>query len=190
MFRWMIALLALVAVTAAACGGGDDDTGNPSGGGEGNVSDDLPDDFPDDFPIYDGADFEGSFSGEQDGVPEIVASWTTDDDLDDVRTFYDAEFSGDGDWTAETDGTTDDSSFWSVRKNLGGDAVFVTVASDGDTTSITVIISEDLNDLPIDDDDSSIDDSNNDGTGAALTGTMYESDVWGYNTVGLTVASQ
>jgi hypothetical protein len=156
----------LVAATAAACGGDGDKKIDVPGGGEVNVSDDLPDDFPDDFPIYDGADFEGSFSGEQDGVAGIVANWTTGDDIDEVRTFYDDEFSGDGDWTAETDGTTGDSSFWSVRNSSGDEAAFVTAATDGDKTNITVVISDDLNDLPADDgndsssggDDSSSDD--------------------------------
>jgi hypothetical protein len=149
--RFLLLLAALVALTAWACGGGDDKTDLP-GGGEVNVSDDLPDEFPDDFPIYDGADFQGAVTGQQGGVEGLVATWETGDDLDDVQAFYDGEFSGDGPWDSTGDGDTGDSAFWSVQNTGDDKSGFVTVASADGTTTIAVVISDDLADLPTEDD--------------------------------------
>ena len=160
-FRWVMVLAAVLALTAWACGGGDDDDGN---GGDGNVDvtdacagdlpGDLPDDvseadegdFPDDLPIYDGADFECGFSGEDTGTG-LVGVWSTDDSVEDVKAFYDEELSGDGPWTSQSDGTSADSSFWAVTHEDDGQGGLVTVLSDGDNTAITVVISDDLGDI-------------------------------------------
>ncbi len=172
--QWLLLLTAVVALTAWACGGGDDKTIDIPGGGQVNVSDDIPDEFPDDFPIYDGADFQTSFSGEQDGVEGLIATWQTDDSFDDVKAFFDGEFEG-GSWTSTGDGTTgSESAFWSVQNADNDKGGFVTIVTSDGKTAISVVISDDLSDLPTGDgssgddsssgdDDSSGDDSSSDG---------------------------
>jgi hypothetical protein len=160
-----MALIAVLALTAWACGGGDDDDGGGDGGNGGDVTDacgadlpgnipGLPDaadeagegDFPDDLPIYDGADFECGFSGETDGSSGMVGIWSTGDSVDDVKAFYDGEFSGDGPWTSESDGTAAGSSFWTITHEDDAQSGFVTVLADGDNTAITIIVGDEFAD--------------------------------------------
>ena len=192
LLRWVMVLMALVALTAYACGGGDDDNGDGGNGGDGDggdvtgscgdvpgivggVSDDLSDDFPDDFPIYDGADFKCGYNGESNGVSGVAGIWGTGDDIDDVKTFYDDELGGDGPWTAASDGTSAGSSFWIVSHDDGKGGI-VTVTEDGDDVAITVVISDDLNDLPNGDGDSSDGDSGSDDDDSSSDGDSGDDD--------------
>jgi hypothetical protein len=162
----LILAFTLAAATAWACGGGDGDDTIDIGDGEVNVSDDLPDDFPDDFPIYDGADFQNAITGEQGGVEGLIATWETDDSFDDVKSFYDSEFS-DGPWTSTGSGTTgDESAFWSVQNTDDEKAGFVTILGADGKTNISVVISDELSDLPTvesDEGDSGDDEGSGDG---------------------------
>jgi hypothetical protein len=178
-FGWLIALFAVLALTAWACGGGDDDDGGGGGGDSdnisdacddgdlpgglpGEVSDDVPDDFPDDFPIYDGADFLCGYSGESEGTTGSAGIWRTGDSLEDVQAFYEEELGGDGPWTSPGSGSSGGSSFWTVTKGDGGEGGVVTLTSEGDDTVITIIVGEDLGDVPSGDDDSSSGDDDGD----------------------------
>jgi hypothetical protein len=145
-------LIAFAALAGWACGGGDDGDVDLPSGGEADISDELHDEFPDDFPIYDGADLEASYTGESQGVEGLVATWTTGDSIDEVRTFFDDEFDGDGPWDAQGDIQTGDSTIWNVSNDNGDVAVVTAVEEDGET-SISVILSDELRDLPTDDGD-------------------------------------
>lgn len=168
---WLATLIALLALTAWACGGGDDDDGGSDDPGSGNitdacegdipdgvpgdVTDDLPDDFPDDLPIYDGADFRCGYSGEADGESAVAGIWTTGDSIDDVKAFYDEELGGDGPWSSAGSGSAAGSTFWTVTKEDSSEGGVITLTSEGDDTVITAVISDDLDDLSGDDDSGS-----------------------------------
>jgi hypothetical protein len=104
MYRLLLVLAAGLMLVAVACGGGDDDTVDIPGGGQVSTSDDIPDEFPDDFPVYDGADVQGSITGEDDDREVVTVTWQTDDSQEDVQNFYEEEFEN-GPWEAESTGT-------------------------------------------------------------------------------------
>lgn len=136
-----VGLLAVL-VVVGACGGDDDDrTIDLGDDGEITIDGDLPDDFPDDFPIYDGADFQGAFTGEQEGIAGIVATWTTGDSADDVTAFYESEFE-EGPWTSTSSGTGGGSSYWTVENDDGSLAGYVGVSGDGEGVSIIATIGD------------------------------------------------
>jgi hypothetical protein len=151
-----------------ACGGGGDDNGSGDGGNvsdacddgdipgvAGEISEDVPDDFPDDLPIYDGADFRCGYQAETDDASGVAGIWTTGDSLEEVTSFYDDEFSGDGPWVSQGSGSAGGSSFWTVTHDDDAEGGVVTLTSEGDNTAITVVVSDDLSDLPSGDDDDS-----------------------------------
>jgi hypothetical protein len=149
--------LALLLVGSAACGGGGDKTID-IGDGEVSIGDDLPDSFPDDFPIYDGADLQSAIQGEQDGIEGIVATWTTGDDVDDVRAFYDEQFDGDP-WSTTTEGTAGGTAYWTVENSTG--KVGYVAVSDGDDVTIMATVGDDPNRASSDGD---VDDGSDDGS--------------------------
>jgi hypothetical protein len=141
-FRWVvIALAAMMALTALACGGDDDDdTVLP---GTEVITEDLPAAFPDDFPIFEGASFRTGGTVEEGGVEIITAIWETSADIDDVKEFYDDELAGDGPWTATDDFSVEDATTWSISNDDGTPASLVVVA-DEEGTLITATIGEDF----------------------------------------------
>jgi hypothetical protein len=185
MQNWLVRALALgiVALTFAACGG-DDKTIDLGDGDEVTVSEDLPDEFPDDFPIYDGADFQNSIRGEQDGIEGIVATWTTGDDIDDVKAFYDDEFAG-GPWTSTSSGEAGGSAFWTAEHSDTGKVAYIAISPGDDVTIIATVgddpdqassgddgdDSGDGGDGSSDDADDSGGDGSDDGSGDGSTGS-------------------
>jgi len=122
----------------AACGGGDDKTID-TGDGKVTISDDLPDEFPDDFPVYDGADLQGSYQGESEGVSGTVATWTTGDSADDVTNFYKDKLNGDN-WKIQSSGTSGGGSFFVVLNKDESKAGYVVIGeADGDTSIIVTV---------------------------------------------------
>ena len=170
MRRWLVAAGMIAALMFAACGGGDDDEQTiDTGDGEVTIGDDLPDDFPDDFPVYDGADVQGSYRGEQDGIEGSITTWTTGDSYDDVVAFYESEFEG-GPWSSEGDSSFSGSgsgsggfTFWSVAHEDGEQVAYVSV-TDGDDVSILAAIGDDTS-ATDGGDDGSGDDGSDDGSG-------------------------
>lgn len=164
MNRWLAILLTgatlLGVSTAFACGGDDDKTFSDGNGGEISLSDDLPDDFPDDFPVYDGADLQGSFQGEAEGVIGVTVSWTTGDDLQDVRDFYENELA-DGPWTSTSSGEFGESAFWQATDDDESKVAYIQVAgSDGDDTTILATIGDNVDGATTGgDDDATADDA-------------------------------
>jgi hypothetical protein len=152
-----VAVLAISAFAASAACGGDDKTIDV-GDGEVNVSDDLPDEFPDEL-VYDGADLQGSIQGETSGIEGIVATWSTDDDADDVKSFYEDLFDGEGDWTSDSKGDLGGSSFFTAKHSDGQRVAYVLVGSGDvtgeDKTSIVITVGDDPSLSSGDGDDSS-----------------------------------
>jgi hypothetical protein len=164
-----VAALATVMLLAisAACGGGDGDGTIEVDDGEVSISDDLPGDFPDDFPIYDGADLQSTIRGEQDGIEGAIVTWTTGDDVDDVRAFYDEAFDG-GPWSSVTEGTAAGSAYWGVEHGGSGKVGYVAV-NDGDDVTIVATVGDDPSQAASDDDgtgegDDSSDETTGDGS--------------------------
>lgn len=160
---WLAAVgaVALMGVAFfAACGGGDSKTID-TGDGKVTISDDLPDEFPDDFPVYDGADLQGSYQGENEGVSGVVATWTTGDSADDVTNFYKDKLNGDN-WKIQSSGTSGGGSFFVVLNKDESKAGYVVIGeADGDT-SIIVTVGD--NDGSVSGDDSSGDSGSGDDT--------------------------
>jgi clumping factor A len=161
LFRRTLLVVGLLAASLAlvTCGGDDDKTIDLGDDGEVTIDGDLPDSFPDDFPIYDDADFQGAFSGEQGGVSGTAATWTTGDDIDDVLAFYESEFA-DGPWTSTSSGTAAGSSFWIVENSDASKTAYVGV-TEGDDVSIVVTVGDNVTDVG-DDDGSSDGDTDGD----------------------------
>lgn len=200
MRRWTLVGVALLALLAAACGGGGDKKTVDVGDGQVTIGGDLPDSFPDDFPVYDGADFQGSFQGEQQGVEGLVANWTSGDDLSDVVAFYNGEF-GDGPWKTTASGNAQGVSFWSVQNNDKSKVGYVSVSESDGQVAILVIVGDDVSGATGDDgssdgsdgssgdgsDDSSGDDGSGDSSGgdAQLPDEVDLSDDFPTDVVGL-----
>lgn len=131
-------VLLLGAAFTAACGGGGKTVKVP--GGEVSVSDKVPDDFPDSFPVPDGADVQGSYTGEQGGVSGTVVTWEVNKSVDDLKTFYDDKLGGDGEWKSVSDGNIGGSVFYSAESKDGKKVAYVNVTeADGKTTLIVII---------------------------------------------------
>ena len=165
MFRLSVMAIgfATMLLAAVACGGGSEKTIDLGDGNKVTIGDDLPDSFPDDFPIYDGADLQNAVEGEQEGIRGVVATWTTGDDFDDVKSFYARELS-DGPWKSTGDGTSSGSAFWTIENDSGGQVGYVTLV-DGDVVAITAIVGDDSSaaaDEGADDGSDSGDDSGSD----------------------------
>ena len=145
MVKWTtIAIVFATALLAtAACGGGDDKTIDVGNGDEVTLSNELPGDFPDDFPIYEGADLQGATEGEQEGIRGIVATWTTGDDFEDVRSFYESAFDG-GAWKSSGNGNAGGTAWWSLEESDGDQVGYVAV-TDGDGVSIIATVGDDPN---------------------------------------------
>ena len=145
MFKWITIVIACVTalLAAAACGGGDEKTVDVGNGDEVTIGGDLPGDFPDDFPIYDGADLQGAVDGEQEGIRGIVATWTTGDDFEDVRSFYESAFE-DGPWKSSGNGNAGGTAWWSLLESDGDQVGYVAV-TDGDGVSIIATVGDDPN---------------------------------------------
>jgi hypothetical protein len=170
MFKWTaIATVFAVALSATvACGGGDEKTIDVGNGDEVTISGDLPGDFPDDFPVYDGADLQGATEGEQEGIRGIVATWTTGDDFEDVRSFYENAFEG-GAWNSAGSGNAGGTAWWSLQQGDGEQVGYVAV-TDGDEVSIIATVGDDPNALaagPDGDSSSTDDESSADGDSGA-----------------------
>jgi hypothetical protein len=128
----------------AACGGDGDKTVDIPGGGEVSLSEDLPDEFPDDFPVYDGADLQGSYRGESEGVEGIVATWTTGDSVEDVASFYEEKLNGDN-WTVQSKGSQGGlgSYFFATNSDESKVAYVYIAGSEGEDTTILVTVGDD-----------------------------------------------
>lgn len=142
MLKWIALMAASTAMLAAvACGGGgDDETIDLGDGNEISVSGDLPDEWPDDFPVYDGADLQGTTTGEQDGITGIVATWTTGDSFDDVVSFYNDAFES-GEWSVTLTGSAGGSTYWAVANSDESKAGYVAIA-DGDDVLISATVGD------------------------------------------------
>jgi hypothetical protein len=135
----VISTLMLAGAVLAACGGGDKKTIDVPGGGKVSVSDKLPSGFPDDFPVYKGAKVQGSLSGSSNGISGTTVTWESGDDLSKVTDFYNSEFEKDA-WKATSNGTVNDSSYWSGENAKGDKEMYVLVSnSDGKTNIIATI---------------------------------------------------
>jgi len=156
----IIGLLAVLGLALFAACGGDDKT-IATEDGEITISDDLPDEFPDDFPVYDGADLQGSYRGESEGVEGIVATWTTGDSIDDVAAFYERELD-DGEWTTQSQGDQGAlGSFFFALNSDESKAAYVYISGNDDDTTILVTVGD--NDGTLTGDDGS-DDGSSDGS--------------------------
>lgn len=165
MRRWVWLTVAIVSLTAFACGGDDKKTIDIGNGNKVTVGDKLPDSFPDDFPIYDGADLQSAVEGEQEGIAGTVATWETDDDFEKVKKFYDDALK-DGPWKSVGDGTIADSAFWSVENSAGDKQAYIQIA-DADPTTIIVVVGDAAGDI-IPDSGSDDSDSGSDSGGGEL----------------------
>lgn len=144
MIKLMYALLAFVATAAIAvgCGGDDDKKINiPGTDGDVTVSDDLPDDFPKSIPIYDDADFQGSISGETEGIEGSVATWTTGDSAEDVSAWYEDKLKDIDGWKVTSSGEFGGGGFWALENDDGTKAAYINVAG-GDDTSILITVGD------------------------------------------------
>lgn len=140
----LFAIAAAVVPLVIACGGGDKTVKTP-GGGEVKVGNDLPDSFPSDFPIYKGAKLQSALQGKQQGIEGTAATWTTGDSFNDVKTFYDKEFTN-GPWKSQGNGTISGSQFWTVKNDGNSMAAYVTIA-DGNPVSIVAYVGTDAGDI-------------------------------------------
>ena len=106
-------------------------------------SEDLPDSWPDDFPLYPEAELEGVITSTEEGASGDVATFQTNDSLDDVTAFYEAEFDG-GAWeTIEEPLITADSASFLVQQSSGGHAdSSVTITPENGNTAIVVLITQ------------------------------------------------
>jgi len=142
MNRYMALLTAILAIglSAVACGG-DDKTIDLGDGNSISAGDDLPDDWPDDFPVYDGADFQGALTTNTDEGDGTSASWTTGDDYDEVRSFYENELDQ-GPWKASgTISSTSDFTTWNVTKDGDDRAAFLSITqSDGEVLIAVTLV--------------------------------------------------
>jgi hypothetical protein len=160
----IIAALALLGVTMFAACGGDDKT-IATDDGEITLSDDLPDEFPDDFPIYDGADLQGSYRGESEGVEGLVATWTTGDSVEDVAAFYEQELES-GEWTTQSKGNQGAlGSFFFALNSDESKVAYVYISGNDDDTTILVTVGDNDGSLTGDDGSSDgSDDGSSDGS--------------------------
>jgi hypothetical protein len=166
-------LVLLVAGFAVACGG--DDKTIATEDGEVTFSDDLPDEFPDDFPVYDGADLQGSYRGESEGVEGIVATWTTGDSIDDVAAFYEEELDGDN-WKIESQGSQGSfGSFYFALNSDDSKMAYVLISRSDDETTILVTVGDNDGSVP-GGDGSSGDDDSGDGSSGDDSGDAGSSD--------------
>jgi hypothetical protein len=135
----VISTLMLAGAVLAGCGGGSKKTIDVPGGGKVSVSDKLPSGFPDDFPVYKGAKVQGSLSGSSNGISGTTVTWESGDDLSKVTDFYTNEFGKDA-WKATSNGTINDSSYWSGENAKGDKEMYVLVSTtDGKTNIIATI---------------------------------------------------
>ena len=151
-----IALITAGTAAFAACGGGDDKTID-IGDGEINVSDDLPDDFPDDFPQYDDAVVMGSVTGESSGQEGTLVTFQTDDSLEDVEAFYEAEFE-DGPWQQVSNSSSSQGGSFLVEKDDVAASVFFAEVDGKTSILVTYGNKDDFGIDGSDDGDSSDDD--------------------------------
>lgn len=166
-FRYVVlGVLALLGLALfSACGGGDDKT-FATDDGEVKISDDLSDEFPDDFPIYDGADLQGSYQGENQGIQGVVATWTTGDSVDDVKSFY-ADKLDDG-WKIQSSGDSAGTAFFIATNSDESQAAYVTISGTGDETTILVAVGDNPGDIS--GDDSSDEETPDDGDSSGDSG--------------------
>lgn len=137
MIKFVSGLAALLVIAAVAVGcGGDDKKTFDTGDGKVSVSKKLPDNFPKELQYKD-ADFEGSITGENDGIKGAVATWTSKDSVDDVASFYRDALKGDK-WKSTSSGDFGDGSFFTAESADGKTAVYVAIGSNDGKTSITV----------------------------------------------------
>lgn len=138
----IIGLLSVLALSLFAACGGDGDQTIDVGDGQVTLSDDLPDSFPDDFPIYDGADLQGSYTGENEGIQGTVATWTTGDSVEDVAAFYEQELDGDN-WTVQSQGDQGGlGSFFVALNSDESQAAYVYISGSDGETSILVTVGD------------------------------------------------
>jgi len=134
----IVASAALAGIMLAGCGGGGTKT-IKTGNGSLSVSNKLPDSFPGDFPVYKGADVQGSYSANQNGISGLAVTWQTGDSFDDVTAFYTDKFKSGG-WKASANGTVGDSSYWAGENASGTKAFYLAVSkSDGNTSIIGTV---------------------------------------------------
>lgn len=140
MIKFAIAMgVAIIAVAAVACGGGDTKTIKTDNGDvQVSTSNKVPDSFPDDFPVYDGADVQGSYSGTQGDVSGTVVTWTTGDGVDDVAKFYSDAFKS-GNWKSTANGTANDTSYWTGESADGNQQFYLVVSGGGDGDKTTIV---------------------------------------------------
>ncbi|MEX0749293.1 MAG: hypothetical protein WD359_00655 [Dehalococcoidia bacterium] len=187
MYKVWLTVFVVLSISAAAffaaCGGDGDETID-TGDGEITISDDLPDDFPDDFPIYDGADLQGSYRGEREGIEGLVATWTTGDSAEDVSAFYEEELNGDN-WTIQSQGDQGAlGSFFVALNNDESKAAYVYIGSNDDDTTIVVTVGDNEGSLtgggdgtPADGGDDSGDDSGDSGDDGSSDGASGSADL-------------
>lgn len=141
----LVSALAMT-VSAVACGGGGTKTLKGPDGQvvkvSGNKS--LPDSFPKDFPIYSGATYQGGVESSQRGLSGFYATWTTGDSAEKVSSFYTTKLQ-DSPWKTTTTINSGGTSFIGVeRKSDATQQGFVSIANSGGTTTIGIIIGNNL----------------------------------------------
>ena len=133
-------LVLLMPVAVIACD--DDDPELPE---DITQSEDLPASSPDDFPIYPESELEGVITSTEEGASGDVATFQTDDSVDDVTAFYEEELDG-GDWEMIEDPViTADSALFLVQQSGGGhpDSSVTITAENGNTAIVVLITQED-----------------------------------------------
>ncbi len=132
---------------AVACGGGGKSVTIKGADGQSikvTGSSSLPDSFPKDFPIYNGADYKGGVESSQEGISGFAATWETGDSMDKVSAFYKDALSS-GKWKQTSTFNSGDSSMFMFENTddskTGG---WVTISRSGDTTSIVVLVGNNL----------------------------------------------
>ncbi len=143
MIKLLYGLLALfgAAIIAVGCGGDDKKIDIPGTDDDITVSDDLPDDFPKSIPIYGDADFQGSISGESEGISGSVATWSTGDSAEDVTAWYEDKLKDIDGWKVTASGKINDAGYWTLENDDGKKAAYLSITG-GDETSIIITVGD------------------------------------------------
>lgn len=97
----------------------------------------LPDDFPKDFPIYTGAKVAGSVSGMQEGKNGYLVTFTTEDALEKVTSFYKTALTQAG-YTTTASFNTEKMQTWAVSKDTMEGSLSVTTDDKQTTIMVTL----------------------------------------------------
>ncbi|HEY8172659.1 MAG TPA: hypothetical protein VIH21_06200 [Dehalococcoidia bacterium] len=171
----LVATLLFASGALVACGGGNKKTVNVPGGGKVSVSDKLPDSFPDDLPVPNGADVQGSYSGEQGGIEGVIATWSSDDSVDDVKSFYEDELGGDGPWVSDSKGDLGGSAFFTAKNKDGSKLAYILVSEVDNKTSLVITVGDNTDSVDNGDDSAEDTPTSSDGDDSSSDGSSGDS---------------